>query len=176
MEFNVTKKMKNKIDTILTTLSGWLTIIAGWMIGLSTEGKALLALAIFFILDFITGTWASWAEFKKTKEKPKVYFIESGKLRQSIAKAVGYFLFIAGSWVMTILYFSGQFELPLGSAKHTVMSLVIGSCIAIELWSNIENIKRLGFDIIGRIETIAKKVWSLKKILKNEKDDRGINQ
>jgi len=46
----------------------------------------------------------------------------------------------------------------------------VAFCFFIEFFSILENCKRSGFDVIGKIQSGAKKVWKTIGIIKGEKD------
>lgn len=160
---------KSSLETVLTTAQGWIVLIAAQITTWSFTKKAIWILICMYVLDFVTGTYASWVEAKKSSDKPKAYFIESEKLRKSFAKAAGYCFFIAGVWILTSLFFDNKIGLPYSSREYTFHQLAIGACIGVEFWSNIENIKRAGFDLIGKSKQIARSAWDLIKTFKNEK-------
>ncbi len=152
---------------MITTLKGWAVIALSQYVALSSTGKGILFLVLMFHLDLVTGTYAAWYEAKQKAEKPKVYFIESAKLRKSVMKAVWYLFLIVGTWVLEHLYFDNAVGLPGSSKELTAHQVAIGICIAIEFWSNLENFKRCGFDIVAKIKGIALKIWSIIKVVKD---------
>jgi hypothetical protein len=162
---------QNRIIEFLTTIKGWLLLATAQVVSMSGTGKGILALIIVFSLDFITGCWASWKEHRENPQPIRAYFIESAKIRKSGVKACGYMLFVFLAWVLTILYFDSVVHLPYSKKDLTVVQIVIGVCIATEAWSNVENFKRLGFDLVGTITNISKTVWGLFRTIKNGKDE-----
>src|SRR5690606_240318 len=133
--------------------------------------KAIIALIVVFHLDFITGCIASWIEHKKNGDKVQVYFFESAKMRLSVVKGVTYCLLIFFAYIFSVLFFDVPIKLA-GSTKHfTAVELITGVCICIEVWSNIENLKRAGFDIVGKISGTAKSVWKVVREIKG--NDNG---
>lgn len=150
--------------------SGWGVLI----LVLSTAFQALFAiegfkfslicLGVLFICDFISGCWASWKEYEGAKSWS---FFESKKFRESVTKACTYFLFVAMGWVMWKLFFDAPIPLPFSSKGVNVIQIFFGICIAIECWSILENMKRLGFDLIGRMTKTFKGIWKSINTLKN---------
>lgn len=125
---------------------------------------SLMALGVVFLVDFITGCWASWKEFKGQKSWS---FFESKKFRESIAKAGTYFIFIGMGWILWKLFFDAPIKLPFSTKGVNIIQIFFGICIAIESWSILENMKRLGFDLIGRISKTAEGFWQTIKKVKN---------
>lgn len=162
---------QSKIIEILTTAKGWVIIVTSGIVSLSGTSKAILALVIVYILDFITGCWASWKEHKENPQPIRAYFIESAKIRKSIVKATGYMMFIFLAWVLTILYFDREVRLPYSKKDLTIVQIVIGVCIATEGWSIIENFKRMGFDLVGRVTGAYKAICNIIKTFKKGKDE-----
>ncbi|RWW99718.1 phage holin family protein [Flavobacterium cerinum] len=143
---------------------------------LTTSQKAVILLGLFFILDFITGILASWIEFKKTNSaSEKRYLIQSSKLRLSAVKFICYALGILCAWGIEIVFVIKK--IPSGSISTqnlTFTTVVIAFFCAIEFYSIFfENIKRMGFDILLKIQKISSESWKLYKTIKNE--NNGIN-
>ena len=155
------------------SLGGIATMIGGMAIGLTGMQKALIALAIVFHLDLITGCVASWIEHRNNKEKAKVYFFESSKLRLSVVKAVSYLMLILSSWLLGLLFFDMPISLYYSTKTFTPAEITTGVCIAIEIWSNIENVKRAGFDIVGKVTGIIKQVWDFKNLVKSGNNEQA---
>lgn len=138
---------------------------------LTTSQKAVMLLGLFFILDFITGILASWAEFMKTNSNSeKRYLIQSSKLRLSAVKFICYALGILCAWGIEIVFVIKK--IPSGSISTqnlTFTTVVIAFFCAIEFYSIFfENIKRMGFDIILKVKKISSESWKLYKTIKNE--------
>lgn len=151
-----------------------ISIPAAAMPLVTTPQKAVMLLAIFFMLDFITGIMASWAEFKKMKpsvtQYGKRYLISSAKLKLSGVKFITYAMGILCAWGIEQVFLIR--EIPSGhiSMKNlTLTTIVIGFFCAIEFYSIFfENIKRMGFDIIQKVKKITSEGWNLYKSVKNE--------
>lgn len=151
--------------------------------------KAWYLLALVYILDFITGIYASFVEAKrndKFKEefstkntywqkigaKIKLLFdtISSEKLRKSIVKAIAYLLLILLVFFVEKTFLIKAFQLISISDKQWTITLIAqGICIGIEMYSIfLENLKRAGFDIVGNIIGMFKKFNTVKKQIKEE--------
>jgi len=161
----------NKLLDFITSCKGWALIAISQFVSLSGTGKGIVALISVFMVDFITGCIASWIEHKASDNKVKVYFIESAKIRKSIVKACGYMVFIFLAWVLTILYFDKIINIPYSTKDLTIVQIIIGICVAIEAWSNVENFKRMGFDMVGKITSLAKAGWELFRTIKTGKNE-----
>ena len=141
--------------------------------------KALVALGIAIVIDFITGIVAAYIEHRKGKKEVKTsldepiekspYFFQSGKARLTIVKAVSYSFLIFFSYIFSILFFDKPINLIWSTKTPTLTEIVTGICIAIEVWSNIENFKRMGFDLVGTVGSIAKTGWELFRKVKQGK-------
>lgn len=152
----------------LNSFGGFGVLVGSMVIGMSGMQKALLVLGIAIVIDFVTGTWASWIEYKNSGEKlDKPYFFESAKVRMSVVKAVSYALLIFFSYIFTVLFFDQPIKVLYSTKTFTAAEIVTGICIAVEFWSLIENTKRAGFDIFEKIRTGAREVWSVVKTIKH---------
>lgn len=145
------------MEKIKNTVCGAFGIIAA----LTGVKLALLFLSIALVIDFVTGCWASWIEFKRTKSGASVYFIESRKLRASFSKMVTYGSLIMISWGLSTAFFINPIPVAYTGKHPTLVELIIGLCICVECWSMLENMKRAGFDLIGKIKLIIKNIWQL---------------
>lgn len=143
----------------------------------TTVEMACGILAVFFVIDFITGILASWVEFKKVPPlvpaSGKRYLIQSSKLRMSGVKFICYALAILCAWMLESVFMIK--EIPTGhiSTKNlTLTTVVIAFFCLIEFYSIFfENIKRAGFDIVQKIKNISRSGWGVYKSIKNEKDE-----
>lgn len=151
-----------------STISGFAVLLVSWIIALSSIQKGMLVLTIAVILDFISGCIASWIEHRRNNTSISVYFFESSKMRLSVLKMLSYCMFIFFAWTLTELFFDKGLGLPGSSKTFAVTEIVTGVCIAIEIWSNLENLKRSGFDVFGIIKKASSQVWSIIKAVKNE--------
>lgn len=154
-----TQRLIDKLILLMTNVKGVILLLLAQVLALQGVQTGFIALGIAFTFDFITGTAASWYENKKQNKKPKIYFIESRKLRRTIIKATTYLIFIMMSGGFYFLFFDGTFGLPISTKTFTIIEITFGMCIAVECWSILENFKRLGFDIVGKITNMAKHFW-----------------
>lgn len=133
---------------------------------------ALVILLGAFIADFLSGWLASYMEIKRgEREMPKSgYSFESTRARESVVKAIGYIILILGSLALEHLFFDKKFEFSNLSSKSVgVTELIIGFCVAIELYSTmVENMKRAGFDIVGKVTNAATSLWDVFRKIKGE--------
>lgn len=163
------QKFWQHIQELFTSF--WGIIIVGINLFLAPAGvkSGLIALGVVFMIDFFTGLSASYKEYRKDKsELSAPYFLQSKKLRHSILKACTYFVFIIMSWIMWRLFFNGEIPMPLSDKAINIIEAAFGLCIAVECWSIIENIKRLGFDLFGEILKAIKGFRSTGKELKGD--------
>lgn len=132
----------------------------------------ILIFSAAFMLDFFTGWFASYIEIKNgDKVMPKSgYAFESVIARKSLVKGVWYILFIFSAYVLEMMFLDKKITAgTLTTKTFGFTELAIGFCTGIELYSTlIENGKRMGFDIIKKVETIADSFWALKKKILNK--------
>lgn len=137
----------------------------------TTPQKAIILLGVLFTLDFITGIWGNWIEFKKDWPIDQITgrrerLIKSAKLRLSAVKFGTYAIMILGAYGIEWVFTPGEFEPHERLQKMTLTTIVIAFCCVIELYSIVfENFKRMGFDVVKKV----KKIWSLYKSIKDEK-------
>ena len=130
----------------------------------------LLILLISWTADFGSGMLASWVEYKEKLKKGidenhPPYFIESSKIRNSIVKAVVYMLFIGLFMLFEMVFFKiniTQLE-SFTNRQFTGTEIVIIICFLVEFWSILENSKRAGFDIVGKIKSMLSSLLSVKE-------------
>lgn len=148
---------------------------------MTTTHKALILLGGLFVVDFITGIWASYTEEKEKLEiKPKGFMqklahllnvVSSSKLRLSAVKFVTYSIAALTAKAVEWAFINGDFEPHEKLQRMSLTTIVVAFLCGIEAYSIlIENAKRLGFDLIKKIKTISSKGWSLYKSIKNESD------
>lgn len=138
----------------------------------------LVVLLLAWTADFGTGILASWIEYKEKLKKEKdaehpPYFIESSKIRSSIIKAVVYMLFIGLFMLFEMVFFKiniTQLE-SFTNRKFTGTEIVIIICFLVEFWSILENSKRAGFDIVGKIKSMIKNLLSVKDEISSIKEE-----
>ena len=117
------------------------------------------------ILDYITGIMAAYIE---SDGKYKVYFIESKKIRESGVKIVGYMLLVICSWFITKFIYTDNISLFGILREFNILQLTLIICSSIEAFSNLENLKRMGFDVIGKVKDSSNKVWEIIRSVKGQ--------
>lgn len=169
--------MSNQLDTVircfwtaLLTLKGWGALLLAMLLA-SRTGHLVLFLVIIFHVDMITGILAGRKEAKARGEKPTVYFLESKKMRQSIVKAVFYMMFVVLLYFVSSILLIRPIDLFFSEVKFPLYEIGLIICIGIEKFSILENFKRLGFDVIAKVKTIAKQVWSVIGAVKNTNNE-----
>lgn len=149
--------------------------------------QALLFLLGSFILDFITGVYASYietkAKIKPLEKKPNTKWkrflnmidtlgktISSEKLRKSVVKAIAYSLIVICTYGIQVIFFVKKFKFSnMSDREFTITLIVIGFCIITELWSVFkENLPRAGYDIGGAIMNVVRGVKKVKKDIEEE--------
>ena len=173
--FEYIERFFTSVRLMFQSIPGFIVVLISSFVALSSITKALIALTVMFLLDFLSGCFASWIEHKNSEEKAQVYFIESAKIRLSLVKLGAYFIIIIAGWILTELFFNETTGLVLSNKQFTYLELIVGLCIAAESWSNLENFKRAGFDIVGLLTKMAKQLWSLFRIVKTGKDHGNEN-
>lgn len=135
---------------------------------LSNTQKGLLILLGLFILDLITGIYASWIEKKRNeKTNPALKnesLISSEKLRLSGVKLFTYSSSTLSVFGIEKLFIIKSFKLEnISSQDLTITVCVIAFFCAIEFYSVFfENFKRAGFDLVEKFNTILDKFKSQK--------------
>lgn len=148
------------------------SLIVGTM-ALTSVQQALLLLGLFFILDFATGTTASYFNKKKLeKEDPSLKeesFFSSSKAKLSAVKAFTYASSIIGIWGIEKIFFIKSFTFNSFSDKDlTVTTIFVGFCCSIEFYSVVfENCKAMGFDISKKFVNVVK---NIKKLISEVKE------
>lgn len=163
-------KFTSTLKDMLFSISGLPLLLISWFIALSDTEKGIWTLFVVLFMDLITGCVASWIEHKKNKNKVTIYFIETAKVRLSLVKLATYFFLILMGWLLTDLFFNKPISLFLSDKKFTFVELIIGACIAVEAYSNIENFKRAGFDILGNLTGVVKRAWGIFNTIKTGKE------
>jgi len=137
---------------------------------------SLIVLGILFTIDFVTGVWASYVEYKKAKGLTPAngeYLITTQKLRLCIVKFISYSLAIALAWVVGFLFTIQEFSLHSAMRKFTLPTIVTISCSIIEVYSIFfENFKRMGYDLIAKIRNIIETIYTIYKIIKNKNESK----
>lgn len=153
-------KMLERISELASSVYGWIVLVLCQFLAIDGVQTSLILLLIMFTIDYVTGLSAAW---KEGKENDAPFFIESKKIRQSILKACTYLLFIFMSWMMWYLFFDGTVHLPVSTKEVNIISITIGICMAVEMWSVLENMKRLGFDLLAKVRKTFSGFWKAYK-------------
>ncbi len=163
------KKFADNLLSLFTTIKGFVFLIVSQFIALQGVRLGIAFLSAVFIIDLITGLSAAYKESKKSiTQNTAPYFIQSKKLRMSLLKGITYMLAVILSYILYSYIFDAQHSIPGSTKTFTIIELTFGVCIAIESWSIIENLKRMGFDIIGKIVSLVK---NIRKTVKSVKDE-----
>lgn len=160
-------KIKHFFATIYDFLSSsWSYIVMLCTLILTNDTTVLISfLFSMLLLDYVTGIIATYVE---SDGKYKVYLIESKKLRESGVKIIGYMLLMICGWFITRFIYTDSIALFGIIRSFNVLQIVLIMSIGIEFFSNIENLKRSGFDILGRIKSNTSKVWELIKSVRGQ--------
>lgn len=121
------------------------------------------------ICDFVTGIIASYFEKKDSIEHNKKYFIESHKLRKSVTKVLSYMFLIIATHFFAVIFNLDKITIPIIKVETTLVTIAFSICILIEVYSIIENLNRMGFDLFGEIKKVISKLVSTAKYLSNTK-------
>lgn len=128
----------------------------------------LFILVLFWIVDTITAIWAQRRKYKNTETSPEVYTMESNKLRDAGIKLVAYGCIIIVSTIIVRLFYGGSITLVGTSESVSGAELAVALCLFIEFWSILENAKKLGFDVVGKVQNSIKKSWKIYRGIKGE--------
>lgn len=164
-------KFGDSLKDTFTSLHGWLSMVFGAVI--FTDKLELIAFffVAFLLLDYATGIFASWVEHKNDPARNiNVYHIESEKLRASGVKIIGYGLIMMFAYFLNAVVFQNHLKILGYTPPMSVFEIALLGCAVIEFWSNIENVKRAGFDIIGKFTTVVKSIWLAVRQMKGEKE------
>lgn len=183
--YSITKNLTDIFSHIMDKLREYYTWAGGLMVVLSATFSNLTGIQKLMILllgsvfvDLVTGILAYHYEWKK-QGKPYVrgYLIQSSKLRQTYAKGASYLLIIGLVYWMSALIFADIKITMWGVLKPlTITEFFVASLVGIEVWSNLENLKRMNIDILGSATKIISKGWEMfngakKGEFKNERDN-----
>lgn len=156
------------------------------------EKQVLLFLSVLIVIDFVTGILVSFKvakdEAKKkgqfaTKEttdhkfwtrllfKIKFYYnvIESGRLRLSLLKTTMYMFAIIGAKTIQSMFKLKPFSFSFSDAEWTLTIIILSICCVFEVHSIVmENVKKLGYDLIDKVFSVFKTYKDIKKEFKEE--------
>ena len=128
----------------------------------------LFVLIVFWSVDTITAIMAQRHKYKITDTSPEVYTMESNKLRDAGVKLLAYGCIILISTIIVQLFYGGSITLVGTSESVTGSELAVALCLFIEFWSILENSKKLGFDVLGKIKNASKKSWATYRSIRGE--------
>jgi len=94
--------------------------------------------------------------------------MESNKLRDAGVKLLAYGSIILVSSAIVRVFFGGSITLFGATESTTGAELAVALCLFIEFWSILENSKKLGFDVISKLQKGAKSAWASFRTLKGE--------
>jgi len=156
------------------------------------EVQLLIFLSALLLIDFVTGIMVSFKIAKdKAKEDgkfvtkqntdhkfwPRLMFkirfyynvIESGKLRLSLLKMTMYMFAIIGAKTIQSMFKIKPFSFSFSEAQFTITIVVISICCVFEVHSIVmENVKKLGWDLIDKIFSVFRSYKEIKKEFKEE--------
>lgn len=156
------------------------------------EVQLLIFLAVLLLIDFGTGILVSFkiAKDKAKKEgkfatkqttdhkfwtrlmfKVRFYYnvIESEKLRLSLLKMTMYMFAIIGAKTIQSMFKIKPFSFSFSEAQWTITIIVISICCVFEVHSIVmENVKKLGYDLIDKIFSVFRSYKEIKNEFKDE--------
>ncbi|EJL66322.1 hypothetical protein [Flavobacterium sp. CF136] len=159
---------------------------------LHIEKQVLMLLGVLLIIDFLTGILVSFKIAKDAAKKKgqfatkdttdhkyfarllfkiKFYYnvIESEKLRLSLLKMTMYMFAIIGTKTIQSMFKIKSFLLSFSDEKWTITIVVIAICCVFEVHSIVmENVKKLGYDLIDKIFSVFRSYKEIKKEFKEE--------
>ena len=170
------KTYEHYVAGILTSIKKPSVIIP--TIGIIELSNIQLGLWLLFFLlsmDYFTGVYAAWINYKK--ENGKGFFKDSengfsSKLwKQSVTKVITYFLFILLTYAIEHIFQIKSFTSDYSDLKITITLFAIAISCGIEFYSIFfENLPRAGFSIEDKCTKVFDKVKSIFTKVKNFKD------
>lgn len=173
------KTYEHYVVGILTSIKKPAVIIP--TIGIIELSNTQLALCLLFFLlsmDYFTGVYASWINYKKENGKGFFKDSENGfsseKWQQSVTKAITYFLFILLTYAIQHIFQIKSFDSEYSHIKGITITLfAIAISCGIEFYSIFfENLPKAGFDIEKEFMKLFDKAKSIFKKVKNFKDEK----
>jgi len=178
--------MEKTLSAFGRTFTGWPGLSAfGATLLLTPSARAMLMFfGLFLMMDYATGILAAWTEHKRERAAPRrpatdgpggtergPYFVSSSRLRGSAAKVIGYLLAIAFAAFLDMAFFHGGVHLP-GAERPpmTAAEIAIAACTATEFLSNLENLKRSGFDLPGKLHAALDAAWKTVRKARGERE------
>lgn len=158
--------------------------LSAYLIGflsLTMFQQSLSLLLAVFVVDFLTGIYASYLKTKaeanllrgtiNIKVKIGIFkdTIKSEELRKAAVKGIVYILLIILCYLLEKIASIKPFNFEsISNVSYNFSTLATGFCIAIEVWSIfIENLPKAGFDIVKTFT----KAFSKAKEIKNDITD-----
>ena len=170
------KTYEHYVAGILTSIKKPSVIIP--TIGIIELSNIQLGLWLLFFLlsmDYFTGVYAAWINYKK--ENGKGFFKDSengfsSKLwKQSVTKVITYFLFILLTYAIEHIFQIKSFTSDYSDLKITITLFAIAISCGIEFYSIFfENLPRAGFSLEDKFMKAFNKVKSIFTKVKNFKD------
>ena len=174
------KSYEHYITGILTSIKKPSVIIP--TIGIIELSNTQLGLWLLFFLlsmDYFTGVYAAWINYKK--ENTKGFFKDSengfsSKIwKQSVTKVITYFLFILSTYAIEYIFQVKSFTSDYSDLKITITLFAIAISCGIEFYSIFfENLPKAGFDIENEVMKLfdeAKSIFTKVKNFNDEKTD-----
>jgi phage-related holin len=156
----------HNVCALMTTKKGVALIAPVVVASAIVDVKSVIILLIsLMIADFATGILASYTIWKKEHagklEKPRL--ISSQKLIKSGYKIFFYFSIIIVSYAIEKIFFINTFSFSFSIANFTVTTMATAFLCLIELFSIfVENLPKIGFDVIEMTKKIYKKFITTK--------------
>lgn len=143
---------------------------------LSNMQLAMLLLLGLLCADFLTGVYASWINYKKEHGKGFFTNYENGfssrVWKQSLTKAITYFLFILLTYAIEHIFQIKSFSSDYSDLKITITLFAIAISCGIEFYSIFfENLPKAGFDIEKKFMELFDKAKSIFTKVKNFKNE-----
>ena len=170
------KSYEHYITGILTSIKKPAVIIPTiGIIELSNMQLSILLLFVLLTADWGTGVYASWINYKK--ENGKGFFKDSENgfssriWKQSLTKAITYFLFILLTYAIEYIFQIKSFTSDYSDLKITITLFAIAISCGIEFYSIFfENLPKAGFNIEDSFLKLFNKIKSIFTKVKNFND------
>ena len=172
------KTYEHYVAGILTSIKKPSVIIP--TIGIIELSNMQLGLWLLFFLlsmDYFTGVYAAWINYKK--ENTKGFFKDSengfsSKIwKQSVTKVITYFLFILSTYAIEYIFQVKSFTSDYSDLKITITLFAIAISCGIEFYSIFfENLPKAGFDIEKKFMKLFDKAKSIFTKVKNFNDEK----
>ena len=173
------KSYEHYVTGILTSIKKPAVLIPTiGIIELSNMQLSILLLFGLLAADWGTGVYAAWINYKK--ENTKGFFKDSEKgfssriWKQSLTKAITYFLFILSTYAIQHIFQIKSFDSEYSHIKGITITLfAIAISCGIEFYSIFcENLPKAGFSLEDKFMKAFNKVKSIFTKVKNFKDEK----